>query len=108
MVTEDEGRPGGVVPVLGVPDDSHVTAVPYAALPGQLKAELAGQVARLGYLGGFFSLAAHQPGPLLHFNRFTEALKDALPGRLCNVVALAVAAAPPLDLTPARATRRTP
>jgi alkylhydroperoxidase family enzyme len=83
----------GVVPVRGAPADSPIPAVPYAQLPAQLRAELAGRVERLGYLGAFFSLTAHQPEPLLHFTRFTEALKAALPGRLSEVVALSAASA---------------
>jgi len=84
-------RPGAV-PVLGAPEDGLVTPVPFEDLPEPLRDELAARVQRLGYLGGFFSVAAHQPGPLLHFNRFTESLKDGLPGRLSEVVALTAAA----------------
>ena len=84
-------RPGAV-PVLGVPGDGLVAPVPFEDLPEPLRGELAARVERLGYLGGFFSVAAHQPDPLLHFNRFTESLKDGLPGRLAEVVALAAAA----------------
>lgn len=84
-------RPGAV-PVLGVPGDGLVAPVPFEDLPEPLRGELAARVERLGYLGGFFSVAAHQPDPLLHFNRFTESLKDSLPGRLGEVVALAAAA----------------
>lgn len=84
-------RPGAV-PVLGVPGDGLVAPVPFEDLPEPLRGELAARVERLGYLGGFFSVAAHQPDPLLHFNRFTESLKDGLPGRLGEVVALAAAA----------------
>lgn len=75
------------VPVLGVPGDGLVAPVPFEELPEPLRGELAARVERLGYLGGFFSVAAHQPDPLLHFNRFTESLKDGLPGRLSEVVA---------------------
>jgi alkylhydroperoxidase family enzyme len=85
-------RPGAV-PVLGAPEDGLVTPVPFEDLPEPLRGELAARVERLGYLGGFFGVAAHQPDPLLHFNRFTESLKDGLPGRLSEVVALAAAAA---------------
>jgi alkylhydroperoxidase family enzyme len=80
------------VPVLGAPEDGLVAPVPFEDLPEPLRGELAARVERLGYLGGFFSVAAHQPDPLLHFNRFTESLKDGLPGRLAEVVALAAAA----------------
>lgn len=86
-------RPAGVVPVLGVADDSIVSVIPYEELPDPLRAELAGRVERLGYLGGFFGLAAHQPQALLHFHHFTESLKSALPAELAEVVALASAAA---------------
>ena len=51
------------------------------------------RVARLGYLGEFFQIAAHQPDALAGFVDFTEALKRALPPRLVEVVALTVAVA---------------
>ena len=57
-------RPGAV-PVLGVPGDGLVAPVPFEDLPEPLRGELAARVERLGYLGGFFSVAAHQPDPLL-------------------------------------------
>lgn len=62
------------------------------ALPAQLAQELAPRVERLGYLGEFFQVAAHQPAALGHFVAFTEALKAALDRRVMEVVALTVAA----------------
>lgn len=85
-------RTTAVVPVLGLPAGSQITAVPYEQLPDALRAELTARVDRLGYLGGFFSLAAHQAEPLLHFTRFTEAVKAALPEPISDLVALAAAA----------------
>jgi alkylhydroperoxidase family enzyme len=92
MPTLPGTSPPGAVPVLGVPDDGLITPVPFEDMPELLRDELAARVERLGYLGAFFSLAAHQPDPLLHFSRFTESLKDGLPGRFSEVVALAAAA----------------
>lgn len=47
---------------------------------------------RLGYFGDFFRCAAHQPEALLAFERLAEALRQALPPRLRELVALTVAA----------------
>lgn len=51
------------------------------------------KVNRLGYVGAFFTHAAHQPDALLSFIRFTDDLKRALDDRLTELVALTVAAA---------------
>ena len=56
-----------------------------------LAAKLRPRVARLGYLGEFFACAGHQPAALSGFVDFTEALKDALPPRVTELVALSVA-----------------
>lgn len=68
-----------------------IPRIAYEALPSALRDQFAARVRRLGYLGEFFRLAAHQPDALLHFDRFTEALKQALPGRLMELCALTVA-----------------
>jgi alkylhydroperoxidase family enzyme len=65
-----------------------VPRISYDALPAQLREELAAKVKRLGYLGEFFQVAAHQPDALYHFNRFTEILKEALPHNLVELIAL--------------------
>jgi alkylhydroperoxidase family enzyme len=62
-------------------------------LPADLQERLGPRVRRLGYLGEFFQVAAHQPAPLAAFVDFTEALKAALAPRLVEIVALTVAAA---------------
>jgi hypothetical protein len=49
------------------------------------------RVERLGYLGEFFRVAAAQPDALAAFVGFTEALKDALPAELTEVIALTLA-----------------
>jgi alkylhydroperoxidase family enzyme len=49
------------------------------------------RVERLGYLGEFFRVAAVQPDALAAFVGFTEALKDALPVELTEVIALTLA-----------------
>jgi alkylhydroperoxidase family enzyme len=61
-------------------------------LPHDLARALGPRVERLGYLGEFFQVAAHQPDALLGFVQFTEALKDALPAAVTETVALTVAA----------------
>ncbi|HVP84146.1 MAG TPA: hypothetical protein VMS78_05450 [Rhizomicrobium sp.] len=65
-----------------------VPRISYDELPPNLKEELAAKVRRLGYLGEFFQIAAHQPDALYHFNRFTETLKEALPHNLVELLAL--------------------
>ena len=59
-----------------------------AQMPQELAAMLAPRVQRLGYLGEFFQCAANQPDALMCFQNFTEVLKQALPDRLTEVVAL--------------------
>ena len=55
-----------------------------------LKARLRGRVERLGYLGEFFQVAAQQPTALGHFVDFTEELKEVLPARQVEVIALTI------------------
>lgn len=62
-----------------------------AELPGDLAALLRPRIARLGYLGEFFRYSAHQPKALMSFIQFTEDLKEALPDKLTETVALTVA-----------------
>ncbi|MBS1677611.1 MAG: carboxymuconolactone decarboxylase family protein [Actinobacteria bacterium] len=69
------------------------TRVPSAALqelPPALRERLAPRVDRLGYLGEFFVRSAPQPEALCHFIDWTEALKEALPFRMTEAVALTV------------------
>ena len=54
---------------------------------------LAARVKRLGYLGEFFKCSGHNPDVLVSFMAMTEALKEALPGRLTEVGSLTVAGA---------------
>jgi alkylhydroperoxidase family enzyme len=60
-------------------------------LDPRIRDMLGPRVERLGYLGEFFKCAAHVPDVLYHFYQMTEALKDALPDKLTEVVALTVA-----------------
>lgn len=62
-----------------------------AEMTPELAAVLRPRMERLGYLGEFFRYTAHQPQALMSFIRFTEDLKQALPDRLTEVVALSVA-----------------
>jgi alkylhydroperoxidase family enzyme len=68
----------------------HLPRIPYDALEPELAELLRPRVERLGYLGEFFQVGAHQPEALGHFVRFTESLKTALPARLSEIVALTV------------------
>lgn len=61
-------------------------------LPAALAEQLAPRVKRLGYLGEFFQVMAHQPKVLHTFNQLTDDLKEALPQNLTEVVALTIAA----------------
>jgi AhpD family alkylhydroperoxidase len=76
--------------VTGVTSASRID---FDLLPAPLQNRLAPRVERLGYLGEFFQVAAHQPAALAGFIDFTEALKVALPVRLVEVIALTAAAA---------------
>src|SRR6059058_1793129 len=67
------------------------THVPLERMPAELRDLLRPRVERLGYLGEFLQRAAHQPDALAAFYRWTEALKEALPFRLVEVIALTVA-----------------
>jgi alkylhydroperoxidase family enzyme len=60
-------------------------------LAPDVAAALQPRVQRLGYLGEFFKCTGHQPRALLAFMQLTDALKDALPDRITEVVALTVA-----------------
>jgi hypothetical protein len=59
-------------------------------LPPDVARMLAPRVERLGYLGEFFRVAAHQPSALISFMAFTEDLKRALTDRITETVALTV------------------
>lgn len=63
----------------------------YEELAPPLREMLAARVDRLGYLGEFFQRAGHQPEALMHFIAWTEALKQSVPFRLVEVVALTIA-----------------
>lgn len=62
----------------------------YDALPASLHELFRLRYERLGYLGEFFQVAAHQPEALAGFVAFTEELKDALPANLTQLIALTV------------------
>jgi hypothetical protein len=72
--------------------EPQLTRLPFEQLTPDLRELLAPRVQRLGYLGEFFAVAGHQPEVLAHFYRFTESLKEVLPWRLTEVIALTVAA----------------
>jgi alkylhydroperoxidase family enzyme len=63
----------------------------FEQLPAELQTRLEPRVKRLGYLGEFFQVGAHQPEALAGFIDFTEALKMKLPDRLVEVIALTAA-----------------
>jgi len=58
-----------------------------------VRQRLQSKIDRLGYLGGFFQLTAHQPEALAAFIDYTDATKRALPDDLAEIVALTVATA---------------
>src|SRR4051812_15312864 len=60
-------------------------------LAPHLREPLGRQAERLGYFGDFFRCAAHQPAALLAFEAMSQALSEALPPSLTELVALTVA-----------------
>ncbi|MEZ0353711.1 carboxymuconolactone decarboxylase family protein [Mycobacterium sp. pR1184] len=77
-------------------DSQHLAGVPLIGieeLDPAVKARLQSKIDRLGYLGGFFQLTAHQPEALAAFIDYTDATKRALPDDLTETVALTVATA---------------
>ena len=62
----------------------------FERLDPSLQTLLGPRVERLGYLGEFFQVAAHQPAALAAFVELTEVLKAALPANLTQLVALTV------------------
>ena len=68
-----------------------IDRIAFEDLPESLAERLSPKVKRLGYFGEFFQCAAHQPEALDSFMVFTEALQDALPKKLVEVVSLTVA-----------------
>lgn len=67
------------------------TRVPYQEMSTELQDLLAPRLERLGYIGDFFQIAAHQPSALAAFVSYTDSLKEELPWRLVEVIALTVA-----------------
>jgi hypothetical protein len=57
----------------------------------ELQTLLRPRLDRLGYVGEFFQVTAHQPDALASFISYTEQLKQVLPWRLVEVIALTVA-----------------
>jgi len=76
------GRQLAGVPLIGV-----------AELDPRVRQRLQSKIDRLGYLGTFFQLTAHQPEALAAFIDYTDATKKALPNDLAEVIALTVATA---------------
>lgn len=68
-----------------------LTPLSEAELHPDLLAMLRPRIQRLGYLGEFFRYGAYQPKALMSFMQFTEDLKEALPDKLTETVALSVA-----------------
>lgn len=75
---------------------AHLAGVPFIGIDELhpiVRERLQAKIDRLGYLGGFFQLTAHQPEALAAFIDYTEATKRALPDDLAEIVALTVATA---------------
>jgi alkylhydroperoxidase family enzyme len=73
--------------------DGAIRLLAFEQLTPELQERFAPRVERLGYLGDFFRVAAHQPEALTAFVDFTEAGKDALPEEIVELVALTCATA---------------
>jgi alkylhydroperoxidase family enzyme len=71
--------------------DAAIPRIEYDELPPGLRALLAPRVERLGYLGEFFKVGAHQPDALGAFVTFTETAKAGLPKAVVETIALTVA-----------------
>jgi alkylhydroperoxidase family enzyme len=82
MTDTDSGPQLAGVPLIGVEQ-----------LHPDVRRRLQPKIDRLGYLGAFFQLTAHQPEALAAFIDYTDATKKALPDDLAEIVALTVAAA---------------
>lgn len=82
MTNTEERRSLAGVPLIGVDE-----------LDPAVRQRLQSKIDRLGYLGDFFQVTAHQPESLAAFIDYTDATKRALPDDLAEVVALTVATA---------------
>ncbi len=79
------------IPVRGAPPAPRpIEPLAFEQLTPALREQLDPRVRRLGYLGAFFAFGGRQPAALSAFTAYTEALKDALPARLSELVALTV------------------
>jgi alkylhydroperoxidase family enzyme len=88
MTDTDSAAVNGTTPNLaGVP------LIGIDKLNPMVRQRLQSKIDRLGYLGGFFQLTAHQPESLAAFIDYTDATKRALPDDLAEIVALTVATA---------------
>lgn len=72
---------------------SGVPLIGIEGLDSRVRQRLQSKIDRLGYLGTFFQLTAHQPEALAAFIDYTDATKKALPDDLAEIVALTVATA---------------
>jgi alkylhydroperoxidase family enzyme len=77
----------------GPPNLAGVPLIGIDELDPVVRQRLQSKIDRLGYLGGFFQLTAHQPEALAAFIDYTDATKRALPDDLAEIVALTVATA---------------
>ncbi|MEB3980081.1 carboxymuconolactone decarboxylase family protein [Mycobacterium sp. 663a-19] len=79
---DSEERDLAGVPLIGIDE-----------LDPEVRQRLQSKIDRLGYLGTFFQVTAHQPEALAAFIDYTDATKRALPDDLAEIVALTVATA---------------
>jgi carboxymethylenebutenolidase len=91
FLAETAGRPAVPASPARQQAMAGVSLVDPEDLPPELAGRLRPRIERLGYLGDFFRIAAHQPAALAGFIDFTEASRKALPDALAEVVALTVA-----------------
>jgi alkylhydroperoxidase family enzyme len=77
-------------------EERQLAGVPLIGIDGldpEVTRRLQSKIDRLGYLGVFFQVTAHQPEALAAFIDYTDATKRALPDDLAEIVALTVATA---------------
>jgi alkylhydroperoxidase family enzyme len=92
-MTDNHSTPATPASDVGGPQLAGVPLIGIDQLDPIVRQRLQAKIDRLGYLGIFFQLTAHQPEALAAFIDYTDATKRALPDDLAEIVALTVATA---------------
>ena len=71
--------------------NTKIPRLQFDQLPKPIRRALATKYERLGYLGEFFAVTAHQPEALRAFIEFTDTAKGELDPRIVEMIALTVA-----------------